>query len=70
MVGGSGLYLDAVIKGLDYFPQVSPEIRKNLTTELQEKGLKSLTELQEKEYGSHALIKGIIHSVPFQRQRQ
>ena len=31
---------------------------------------KILSELQEKEYGSHALIKGIIHSVPFQRQRQ
>lgn len=39
MVGGSGLYVDAVLKGLDYFPDVSPEIREQLTQELQEKGI-------------------------------
>ena len=30
MVGGSGLYLDAVLKGLDNFPAVDPSVRKNL----------------------------------------
>lgn len=39
MVGGSGLYVDAVINGLDYFPDVDAEIRKNLTTQLEEKGI-------------------------------
>ena len=34
MVGGSGLYVDAVLKGLDYFPDVDPEIRNKLTVEL------------------------------------
>ncbi|CAM1343491.1 tRNA (adenosine(37)-N6)-dimethylallyltransferase MiaA [Tenacibaculum amylolyticum] len=42
MVGGSGLYVDAVIKGLDYFPDVAPEIREQLTLELQEKGITAL----------------------------
>ncbi|MDO6599767.1 tRNA (adenosine(37)-N6)-dimethylallyltransferase MiaA [Tenacibaculum sp. 1_MG-2023] len=42
MVGGSGLYVDAVLKGLDYFPKISPEIRTNLNNELIEKGLEYL----------------------------
>ena len=45
MVGGSGLYVDAVLKGLDYFPEVDKQIRENLTKELQEKGI---TPLQDK----------------------
>ncbi|MDO9261817.1 MAG: isopentenyl transferase family protein, partial [Flavobacteriaceae bacterium] len=28
LVGGSGLYVDAILKGLDDFPKVSPQIRK------------------------------------------
>ncbi len=39
MVGGSGLYVDAVVKGLDTFPEVSPSIRQKLNSELKEKGL-------------------------------
>ena len=27
MVGGSGLYVDAILKGLDNFPEIQPEIR-------------------------------------------
>jgi len=42
MVGGSGLYIDAVLKGLDYFPEVDPKIRKELTTQLHEKGIETL----------------------------
>lgn len=42
MVGGSGLYVDAVIKGFDYFPDVDPKIRKNLTDELNSNGIGSL----------------------------
>ena len=44
MVGGSGLYVDAVLKGLDYFPEVDKQIRINLNKELEEKGLESLQE--------------------------
>ncbi len=44
MVGGSGLYVDAVTKGLDEFPNVKPEIREQLNTTLKTKGLISLQE--------------------------
>jgi tRNA dimethylallyltransferase len=44
MVGGSGLYVDAVLKGLDYFPDVDPKIREELTKQLQEKGIETLQE--------------------------
>lgn len=44
MVGGSGLYVDAVVKGLDEFPEVDPQVRKDLVQELQELGLASLQE--------------------------
>lgn len=39
MVGGSGLYVDAVTKGLDYFPEVDATIRHILNTELETHGL-------------------------------
>ena len=42
MVGGSGLYANAVINGLDYFPEVAPEIRENLNELLNEKGIEHL----------------------------
>ncbi len=48
MVGGSGLYVDAVLKGLDYFPEVDPEIREELTKELEEKGIETLQEKLKK----------------------
>ena len=48
MVGGSGLYVDAVLKGLDYFPEVDPKIREDLTKELEEKGIESLQEKLQK----------------------
>jgi tRNA dimethylallyltransferase len=42
MVGGSGLYVDAVLKGLDYFPEVAKEIRESLTKVLETKGIEVL----------------------------
>ena len=48
MVGGSGLYVDAVMKGLDNFPDIDPDIRKKLNRELEEKGIEHLQrELQK-----------------------
>ncbi|XRE44684.1 tRNA dimethylallyltransferase [Tenacibaculum discolor] len=59
MVGGSGLYVDAVLKGLDYFPDVDPQIRIDLTTELENKGIeylqKRLKELDIEAYNTIAL---------------
>jgi len=42
MVGGSGLYVDAVTKGLDYFPEVDPSIRETLNSRIEAEGLISL----------------------------
>lgn len=42
MVGGSGLYVDAILKGLDSFPDIAPEIREEVRTTYEEKGLEYL----------------------------
>ena len=48
MVGGSGLYVDAVTKGLDNFPKVDASIRESLNNELETQGLQSLqTKLEQ-----------------------
>ena len=39
MAGGSGLYIEAVVKGLDNFPEVDPKIRKDLMKILENQGL-------------------------------
>ncbi|NVJ87864.1 MAG: tRNA (adenosine(37)-N6)-dimethylallyltransferase MiaA [Flavobacteriaceae bacterium] len=57
MVGGSGLYVDAVLKGLDNFPKVDDVIRKNLTEELSKEGLASLQEkLKELDFETYTTI--------------
>ena len=44
MVGGSGLYVDAVTKGLNKFPKINPQIRERLNAKLKNKGLATLQE--------------------------
>ena len=39
MVGGSGLFVNAILNGLDDFPDVDPSIREQLNKDLEEKGL-------------------------------
>lgn len=39
MVGGSGLYVNAILEGLDEFPDIDPRIREELNQALEEKGL-------------------------------
>lgn len=59
MVGGSGLYANAVIEGLDEFPDINKEVRENLNVDLKNNGLKSLQEklksLDPKSYKTIAL---------------
>lgn len=45
MVGGSGMYADAVMFGLDKFPEVSNETRKQINYYYKAHGLKSLQKL-------------------------
>ena len=42
LVGGSGLYMDAVLKGLDSFPKINPEIREKLNKKLELEGITTL----------------------------
>lgn len=42
MVGGSGLYVDAILKGFDDFPDIDPAIREKIKKEFDLKGLNYL----------------------------
>lgn len=42
MTGGSGLYVDAVCKGVDEMPDIEPEIRKNVIEKYNNEGIESL----------------------------
>jgi len=42
VVGGSGLYADAISKGLDKMPKISEKTRKKLNSDLKERGLEWL----------------------------
>ncbi len=69
MVGGSGLYIDAVLQGLDNFPAIDKTIRETLKKELLENGIESLQKklklLDPKSYrnidifNKHRLIRAI-----------
>lgn len=48
MVGGSGLYVDAVLKGFDDFPDVDPEIRQKLAENYESSGIEYLQDELEK----------------------
>ena len=57
LVGGSGLYLDAVTRGLDEFPKVPPHIRKDLNSTYEKGGISPLQELlAEKDPEYHARV--------------
>ncbi|HCI54994.1 MAG TPA: tRNA (adenosine(37)-N6)-dimethylallyltransferase MiaA [Bacteroidales bacterium] len=42
MCGGSGLYIDAVCKGMDYIPDIDPAIREKYSKLCHEEGIESL----------------------------
>ena len=48
MVGGSGLYIDAVCHGIDDLPTVDPDLRKLLLLRLENEGLDALTVVLKK----------------------
>ncbi len=45
MTGGSGLYIQAVTEGLNYFPPIDPNIRKNLQALYEKEGLAYIQKL-------------------------
>jgi tRNA dimethylallyltransferase len=42
MVGGSGLYIDAVCRGIDYLPTIPPDVRKKYDDLYLEKGIEEI----------------------------
>ena len=52
MVGGSGLYVDAVLKGFDTFPEIDSKFREEVRLHYEEKGLEYLqNQLKELDNG-------------------
>ena len=50
MVGGSGLYVDAVLKGFDYFPEIDASVRDEVTSNYEKSGIEYLqTELEKRD---------------------
>jgi len=57
MVGGSGLYIDAVCKGIDDLPSADPQLREQLQEQFSKEGLEPLTRrLRELDPESHKKI--------------
>lgn len=48
LVGGSGLYIDAVLKGFDDFPDVDPAVRQEIINNYEENGIEWLQQELEK----------------------
>lgn len=42
LVGGSGLYVDAILKGFDDFPEINPEIRSTINSNYEKLGIEYL----------------------------
>lgn len=61
LVGGSGLYVDALLKGLDHFPEIDPKIRQQLNQELAEEGL-SVLQNRLKELDAETYEKTTLHN--------
>ena len=47
LVGGSGLYVDAIIKGFDEFPAIDPSIRENINSNYKNSGIEYLQQQLE-----------------------
>ncbi len=74
MCGGSMLYVDAVCRGIDQLPDISPEVRMSVKTKLQQEGLESLVQELEQldpQYAAtidHKNTSRVCHGVEICRQ--
>lgn len=56
-VGGSGLYVDALCKGINFLPDPSPELRERLSLQIKEEGVEGLlNQLQELDPDYYAIV--------------
>ncbi|TKD65855.1 tRNA (adenosine(37)-N6)-dimethylallyltransferase MiaA [Flavobacterium sp. ASW18X] len=57
VVGGSGLYVDAILYGLDEFPTIAESVRKELNETLEKEGISTLQDLlKEKDPNYHQRV--------------
>ena len=57
MVGGSGLYVDAVLKGFDEFPEIDASVREKVTQNYEKLGIEYLqTELEQRDPNYFAVV--------------
>lgn len=57
MVGGSGLYVDAVLKGFDSFPDIDGKIREEVQKEYEKNGIEYLqNQLKEMDFVYHEFL--------------
>lgn len=57
LVGGSGLYIDAICNGMDAMPETDPALREQLTTVARKEGLEPLcSQLQELDPAYYAVV--------------
>ena len=74
MCGGSMLYVDAVCRGIDEMPDISPEVRTAVKAKLEQEGLQSLLdELQHLDPEYYSIVdrqntKRVAHAVEICRQ--
>jgi len=47
LVGGSGLYVDAILKGFDAFPEIDPAVRSEVTSNYEKSGIEYLQQQLE-----------------------
>jgi tRNA dimethylallyltransferase len=47
LVGGSGLYVDAILKGFDEFPTIDPSVRENVNSQYEKLGIEYLQQQLE-----------------------
>ena len=60
MTGGSGMYIDAVCKGIDDIPDIDPEVREQYNKKYSEEGIESLRnelKLLDPDYYAHVDLK-------------
>ena len=57
MVGGSGLYVDAVLKGFDDFPEIDASVRDEVNSNYEKSGIEYLqTELEKRDYNYFEVV--------------
>ena len=70
MVGGSGLYVDAVLKGFDDFPEINSEFREEVRKKYEENGIEYLQEILKDKDVEYFVFKGKIKNEAYSKSSE